>query len=91
MKLNDIDWENILGLLGILVFSMVLFIGMTALTADHSVQNYYLDAGTSNGVCLKASRNWASDTTVYCSDDVIKVLVVMKTANEQLTAAKKKE
>ena len=78
---------------GLLFFAgiFVLLGIFMCIVADHSPQFYYLgNAGEHNrfGYCVQIHQEWASNPTVFCSDDVEKSLQVVFEANARLQREK---
>lgn len=76
-------WGCLLGLGVLLVVGVVLM----AITADHSPRFYYIEHSGSQGAtlpCVMAYRDWYTNSTVFCSDDVNKAIVVMDKMNASL-------
>jgi hypothetical protein len=78
------DWEEAwLGMLYVVVAAVVAFIFVAAL-ADKKPTGYYLSpAGERTpGICVKQLVPWDGDPTVFCSDDINKVMTVLKQAQD---------
>lgn len=82
------DWDNVWGMLFACAFILFVSLAVVGITADHKVRSYYLDSEPSVS-CVMADVNWDADKKVFCSDDINKVLQVMKTANESLAQGRK--
>jgi hypothetical protein len=84
-KMKKPNTEDLLKLLIVVV--VILFLGMLAawICAPHTVQSYYLDRQISGtGSCVVASIDWDSDSVVFCSDDINKVMDALTRANASL-------
>lgn len=76
-------WEDAWGILILIACSLCIAIGIRAMTADHRVRFYYLQAGSSC-TCVMADMDWDSDSTAFCSDDQQKSVAVLEKLNEEL-------
>jgi len=85
---QDVSWEDVWSWLAFVVTILVVVMAIVGFSADHSVKSYFLESGGLPVTCVKAHREWATDTTAFCSDDYTKVLQVLKEANESLTKPK---
>jgi len=56
--------------------------------ADKTPRKYYLNPGASNMICVTSDNPWDADQAVWCTNDPQAALAFMKTANEQLVAAR---
>lgn len=77
------DGDDIYGLMCALLVLLVVVLIVTNLFMNHVVKSYYLD-GEISTTCIKANVSWDHDTTVYCSDDINKVLTNLDLANKSL-------
>jgi hypothetical protein len=83
----EILWPNVFSVLGVIVGCAILTIILWAITATKDVKYYYAGEGV-KGVCVKASRSWQIDDTVFCSDDYNKVVDFVNKANMSLKGIK---
>lgn len=77
-------WEDSWLLLLILAAAAALGLGGVAITADHSIQYYFLDKGIDGNPCVMAYRNWTSNDKVFCSDDISRVTDTLNKLNAGL-------
>ena len=77
-----IDWDEVWIAMLALGVAVAVTLAVTAITADHSVQGYYI--GESYGhECIKGHVNWDVDITVFCSDEHARVWVTFQQLNAQ--------
>lgn len=83
-KIQYWDWEDTF--LTIVFTCIVCILGLAAfaLFQDHSIKQYYVSAEEHYAYCVKASRSWQADTTVFCSSKIEEVTAYAKALNEQL-------
>jgi hypothetical protein len=79
--------------LTVAIILVVLGVGATAIFAPHTVQQYYVGRSSSNnvlGYCVIKSIEWDQDESVFCSDDISKVMEVNALLNAGLIHDQKK-
>lgn len=85
---HKIDGEDITSIFIIIIISILIVIGLIALFSSHDIKFYYIEYGANNS-CVMANKSWSVNVVVYCTDDINKVLQVLKASNEQLKSIKK--
>lgn len=70
-------------LLAFIAVALFLVVAFKSLLADHAVKDYYL-GGRMSSYCMFSQVNGDTDKTVFCSDDINKILDVLSRAKATL-------
>lgn len=68
-----------------IVFGLVMMLSLS-IFASGKIDSYYVNQKNSDGIsyyCLYGDVNWRPDPTVYCSEDISKVLMLAMVMNAQ--------
>lgn len=84
--MKDFRWEDAWHALALVVAVLSLVVIAAALGSKHRVDGYYLGTGQHDVVafCAIQSIQWDEDKPAFCSDDISRVLSVIRDANAAL-------